>query len=130
VARQSFYIHQIRSSPPLEEKLRFHTPKSLLFFQKVPYGQCTSGECQNLFRWWNGQVFSFETAPGTNRKDNDGFDSGMDEAEAALKSDDEFSGGNSEEFGGENFGDDNNSLFAPALNTLAERCNDLSVNFT
>jgi hypothetical protein len=45
---------------------------------------------KNLFRWWNGHVFSFETVPGT--KDDDGFDSGMDEAEAALNSDDEFSG--------------------------------------
>ena len=60
----------------------------------------------NLFRWWNGHVFSFETVPGTNRKDDDGFDSGMEAAEAALNSDEEFS---DEELGGpsgENFGDD------------------------
>jgi hypothetical protein len=59
---------------------------------------------KNLFRWWNGHVFSFDTVPGTNRKDNDGFDSGMDEAEAALNSD----GGFSDEglLGGEIFGDD------------------------
>jgi hypothetical protein len=61
---------------------------------------------KHLFRWWNGHVFSFETVPGTNRKDDDGFDSGMEAAEAALNSDEEFSdrelGGPS----GENFGDD------------------------
>ena len=59
---------------------------------------------KNLFRWWNGHVFSFETVPGTARKDNDsdGFDSGMDEAEAALDSDGGFS---DEELGGENVGD-------------------------
>lgn len=49
---------------------------------------------KNLFRWWNGHVFSFETVQGTNR-DDDGFDSGMDEAEAAINSDQEFSGENS-----------------------------------
>lgn len=59
---------------------------------------------KNLFRWWNGQVFSFEMVPGTNRKDNDGFDSGMDKAEAAFNSDEGFSG---EESGGEKLGDDN-----------------------
>ena len=37
------------------------------------------------------------TIPGTSRKNNDGFDSGMDEAEAALNSDEDFSG---EEFHG------------------------------
>ena len=63
-----------------------------------------------LFRWWNGQVFSFETVPGTNRGGDDGFDSGMEEEEAALRSNDEFSGGDDEEFGGggENFDDNNN----------------------
>lgn len=54
---------------------------------------------KNLFRWWNGHVFSFETKrQGTNRTDDDEFDSGMDEAEAALNSDEELNG---EEFNGE-----------------------------
>jgi hypothetical protein len=68
---------------------------------------------KNLFRWWNGQVFSFETASGTNRED-DGFDSGMDEAEAALNSDEEFSDAGGEEFGasGEKLGDDTDSFYA------------------
>jgi hypothetical protein len=65
---------------------------------------------KHLFRWWNGHVFSFEAVPGTSGKDDDGFDSGMDEAEAALNSDEEFSGGarSGEDFGGENLDDDNN----------------------
>lgn len=46
---------------------------------------------KNLFRWWNGHVFSFESVPGTSRKDDDGYDSGMDAAVAALRSDEEFS---------------------------------------
>ena len=57
---------------------------------------------KNLFGWWNWHVFSFETVPGKSRKDDDGFDSGMDEAEAALNSDVDFSDG---ELGGQNFGD-------------------------
>ena len=82
---------------------------------------------KNLFRWWNGQVFSFETVPGTNRKDNDGFDSGMDEAEAAFNSDEGFSG---EESGGEKLGDDNDGWVeadqrAPQMNSHPD---DLSIN--
>ena len=81
---------------------------------------------KNLFRWWNGQVFSFETVPGTNRGGDDGFDSGMEEAEAALRSDDEFSGGDDEEFGGsvENFDDNNNISYGP----VAESRTDLAAN--
>jgi hypothetical protein len=67
----------------------------------------------NLFMWWNGHVFSFEMVPGINRRDSDGFDSGMDEAEAALNSD--------EEFIGENFGDD--------IDGRHPDDSDLSVNF-
>ena len=65
---------------------------------------------KNLFRWWNGHVFSFDTVPGTNRKDDDGFDSGMDEAEAALISDGGFS--DEESLGGENLGDDTDGIQA------------------
>jgi hypothetical protein len=54
---------------------------------------------QNLFKWWNWHVFSFEMVPGTNRKEDDAFDSGMDEAEAALDSDDKFSDDGDEIFG-------------------------------
>jgi hypothetical protein len=82
---------------------------------------------KNLFRWWNGHVFSFETVPGTNRND-DGFDSGMDEAEAALNSDGRFS---DEELGGENFGDDTDGadqLLALGMNTDS-RPDNLSTNF-
>ena len=85
---------------------------------------------KNLFRWWNGLVFSFEMW-GTEKED-DGFDSGMDEAEAALNSDEEFS---SAEFGSKKFGDDDvESWYAPeelpaAPQTNANSHSDLSINF-
>ena len=55
---------------------------------------------KNLYRWWNGHVFSFENS-GKEGKNDGGQDSGMDEAEAALNSDEELSGvvSNTEEFG-------------------------------
>ena len=45
---------------------------------------------KNLYRWWNGQVFSFEMSGNEGKKD-EGQDSGMEEAEAALNSDEEMS---------------------------------------
>jgi hypothetical protein len=42
-----------------------------------------------LFRWWNRAVFTFET-PGTRGKEDDEL-IGMEEAEAALNLDEEFS---------------------------------------
>lgn len=80
---------------------------------------------KNLFRWWNGHVFSFDTVPGTNRKDDDGFDSGMDEAEAALNSDGGFS---DEELlvGGENFGDDADGTQAGRYHWPGQADNQLS----
>lgn len=79
---------------------------------------------KNLFRWWNGLVFSFEM-PGTGKED-DGFDSGMDAAEAALDSNEEFSGG---ELGGKKFDDDDDveSWYAPEELPAAPQ--DLSINF-
>ena len=82
---------------------------------------------KNLFRWWNGHVFSFKTVPGADGGEHDGFDSGMEEAEAALNSDQEFSDE------GENFGDDADSRYQadqPALQMNTEsRPDDLSTNF-
>lgn len=43
----------------------------------------TSPDIKNLFMWWNGQVFSFDTAH--NRVESNGEESsGMDEAELGL----------------------------------------------
>jgi hypothetical protein len=81
---------------------------------------------KNLFRWWNGHVFSFESVPGTSRKDDDGFDSGMEAAVAALNSDEEFSGGGGDDFGDEDFGGDNNHFYPPALPSNTDT--DLSTN--
>lgn len=116
-------------------KTRIGYAKRFAMFKKFLMANAHREHIKNLFRWWNGRVFSFEI-PGTHRKpDDDGFDSGMDEAEAALNSDEEFSG---EEFGGEKFGDDTDSWYAqeepqadqPArqMNTNS-RPNDLSINF-
>ena len=101
--------------------------------QEIPHGQCTLGDGQNLFRWWNGHVFSFNIPI---RKD-DGFDSGMEEAEATLNSDEDLS---SENLSGDKIGNnsDHDSWYAlakhqadqPALQINISSCHDnLSVNF-
>ena len=80
---------------------------------------------KKLFRWWNGKVFSFETAPGTKSKEDDGFDSGMDEAEAALNSNEELSGE-----GGEDLDEDfRDNISAPALQSNADSRPDIPINF-
>ena len=104
---------------------------------------------KHLFRWWNGHVFSVGT-PGVNRKDDDGFDSGMDEAEAALDSNEEFDDEGRKEFddegckesgdkGREESGDDHESWYAleerpdpdqPALQMTANsRSDEISIDF-
>ena len=84
---------------------------------------------KNLFRWWNGHVFSFGM-PGVNRTDDDGFDSGMDEAEAALNS--------NKEFDSKGRSDDHNSWYVsnqhpadrpPLQMNTNTRPNDLSIDF-
>ena len=88
---------------------------------------------KNLFRWWNGHVFSFDMPI---RKD-DGFNSGMEEAEATLNSDEDLSG---KDLSGDKFGDnsDHDSWYAlvehqgdqSALQmNISSCCDNLSVNF-
>ena len=103
-------------------------------FKKFLMDNAHRENVKNLFRWWNGHVFSFGM-PGANRlKDDDGFDSGMDEAaEAALDSNEEFDGE-----GHEASGDDHNSWYVseehpadrpPLQMNTNSRPDDLSVDF-
>jgi hypothetical protein len=61
-------------------------------FKKFLMDQAHRDHIKNLYRWWNGEVFSFEIS-GMKGKEDNGQDSGMDEAVAALNSDEELSGG-------------------------------------
>jgi hypothetical protein len=83
---------------------------------------------KNLYRWWNRHVFSFATSQTTRKKD-DGEDSRMEEAEAALNSDEEF------QVGDEKFGNGIEDWYAlegsrgePAW-PLNNRSADLSIDF-
>jgi hypothetical protein len=60
-------------------------------FKKFLMENAHRDHIKNLYRWWNGQVFSFEISRTKGKKDDE-QDSGMEEAEAALNSDEELDG--------------------------------------
>ena len=72
-------------------KTRIPYGKRFAMFKRFLMDNSHREHIKNLFRWWNGHVFSFE-APGTIGTENRGEDSGMEEALKALDSDEEFGG--------------------------------------
>ena len=107
--------------------------KRFTMFKKFLMDNAHLETVKNLFRWWNGNVFSFDMPI---RKD-DGFDSGIEEAEAALNSDEDLS---SKDLSGDKIGDnsDHDSWYAPAKHqadqpalqmNISSCCDNLSVNF-
>jgi hypothetical protein len=142
---------------PVGARTRIQYGKRFAMFKRFLMENAHRENIKHLFRWWNGHVFSVGT-PGVNRKDDDGFDSGMDEAEAALDSNEEFDDEGREEFdeeghekfddkgreesgdeGREESGDDHESWYAleerpdpdqPALQMTANsRSDEISIDF-
>ena len=107
--------------------------KQFTMFKKFLMDNVHWETVKNSFRWWNGHVFSFDMPT---RKD-DGFDSGMEEAEATLNSDEDLSG---KDLSGDKIGDnsDHDSWYAPVKHqadqpalqmNISSHRDDLSVNF-
>ena len=107
--------------------------KRFVMFKKFLMDNAHQETVKNLFRWWNGHVFLFDMPI---RKDDE-FDTGMEEAEAALNSDEDLS---SKDLSGDKIGNnsDHDSWYAlakhqadqPALQmNISSHCDDLSVNF-
>jgi len=72
-------------------KTRIPYGKRFAMFKRFLMDNSHQEHIKNLFRWWNGHVFSFE-APGTIGMENREEDSGMEEALKALDLDEEFGG--------------------------------------